>query len=712
MTTFRIPVLETFIWQKEIDGFIKDESEITPIEGNRFIINEPTHSKYNNICSYNGKEWLYDIPKIGMTTIVKNGTDFDVYCYINNNWELYPSDKFIVLPNYLGNKIPEYDPIGESDFTPSTKLWTIPRLFQWLNDNISTFTLGYPSDGTYADGLFNWTNNMRIEDALDDINETLKLLAPADADSLNDKQLTTNIKLYSGKLAADITSQNWYTETYIPGSDVFNIINQQHITLFSPDQDTCFNCADKGTLSVFYGQNTIPETEVAIFDLKNSFVESDRQGSQDLTKWDGRNPNCFCYSDGNPIKPTVVGNNSTLPFNNNSAKLKITKVSCYNNFCSRQKGNCEIEFLTANEGYNKVYLKHDLKDNTNIQQTLPFEFFYDNSNNNEITTYYIDDPFTITDESVIKYLSGIKYYTTGTPIDINFDILNAITNVYSSNDLVVINLYNNIININASDISNISNGIPIAGSSININQKTTLNCDTKLSSIIADVNVDHPFKSKELTLPSNKTILYIPEVDLNTSLCEYFTSEKYRIPQDSDFSSIISDNSWDSTKDLSLTNDAVIYYDTLQHSINDNLASNYPLNAIDYSIKTGKQYYIRKFYSETNTPFSSIIFNLNGINIDPISHCVPANSTNEGYSFEIKLPGVTEWLDAAVPFDKSTFNPNIAGTGCRDLSTTTNVKLGCTFGTFDSSLSNYTIYIRITFNNSLVLFNSICTNWS
>ena len=131
MTTFRIPVLETFIWQKEIDGFIKDESEITPIEGNRFIINEPTHLKYNNICSYNGKEWLYDIPKIGMTTIVKNGTDFDVYCYINNNWELYPSDKSIVLPNYLGNKIPEYDPIGESDFTPSTKLRTIPRLFHW-----------------------------------------------------------------------------------------------------------------------------------------------------------------------------------------------------------------------------------------------------------------------------------------------------------------------------------------------------------------------------------------------------------------------------------------------------------------------------------------------------------------------------------------------------------------------------------------------------
>ena len=76
MTTFRIPVLETFIWQKEIDGFISDESQVTPVEGNRFIINEPTHLKYNNICSYNGKEWLYDVPKIGMTTIIKNGTDY------------------------------------------------------------------------------------------------------------------------------------------------------------------------------------------------------------------------------------------------------------------------------------------------------------------------------------------------------------------------------------------------------------------------------------------------------------------------------------------------------------------------------------------------------------------------------------------------------------------------------------------------------------
>ena len=709
MSTFRIPVLETFIWQKEIDGFINNESDVNPIEGNRFIINNPDHLKYNNICSYTGKDWIYDIPKVGMTTIIKNENDFDIYCYSNNKWELYSSDKFIVLPSFLGNKIPEYDPLGQTETESSSKLWTISRLFQWLNENISTFTLGWPTDGKYDDGLFNWSNKMRIEDALDDVNTILKKLAPDKPQSLSDKNLTTNNKTYSGKISANIESNNWYSDSYQPGIEISNIINGENIILFSPLQDNCFSDADKGTLSIFYGQNTIPETEVAIYDLKNSFIPKYKNESQNLTEWDGRNPNCFCFSDGEPQKPIIIDNTTTLPFNNNTAKLIITDVSCYNNFYLWQKCNCQINFLKCNEGYNKIYLQHDLKNGT-IEITNPFEFFYD-TNNSEIQLYYLDDPFTITSDVVLKTLSGVKYYTSGTIINLKFDILNAITNVYSSNNLVTINLYNNIIIINASDIPNTLNDIPIANSPINICKDITLNSTSKQSKLNVEISVDHPFKEKTFDLNSDKTILYIPDTDLNTNLSEYFTSELYRIPQDSDFSTIISNGTWDSSKDLSLTNDAVIYYDQLQHSISNDISGYYPNNEIDYSNKVGKQYYIRKFYSETKTPFNSIVFDLNGINIDPIEYCVPVSQSGVGYSIEIKLPGVTEWLDAGLPFDKSTFNPNKNGCGCRDLSTTTNVKLGCTFGTINSSLSNYTIYVRITFNNSLVLFNSICTNW-
>lgn len=714
----RMPVLDSFNWQKEILGVLESETDIQdPVKGSRYIILNKDHQHHTHIIWYDGEVWKFDIPKIGWTLpLILQDNHFEILQFTGETWEYLGADKIYVDSSNLGKRIPKHNP--DTGDEAIHRPWTVQTLIDWLNLNLNENKLNLPTGDCFADGVFNWEESTNVTDALNNINYALADLAPSKPESLDNKELEINTDFYSGKIAADIQDgdNSWYVNGYVAGSVLRdNIVTGDAIKLGSPEPEYCFSYADLGLLNVYHKKGNETEyTKEAIYDLGHSYIQppcpAKRLPKQDLTKYNGLNKNCSCFANGALALPTIEDKNSVLYFNGNDAKLIITDISTFNKFSLWQLGNVELEYCNLQSGYHCFKLEHDFQNTMPIDSTLGTDLFYENDQTDISLTSDPNDLFTIVDDSNTVQISGITYLTDKTKCKIKFDIDNAITNVYSSSDLININLYNDIIIINTQDLQNLNNGIPTANSQINVDHEFTLTTVGSYDVLNSNVTVYHPYKEFNQDLELCNKILYKNTISKSTPYFEDFRNEKYRLKQAEDFSTIIQEDTWDSTLDLSLTDDAPIYLDQLYRRT-PLITGYYPTsNAVSYDNKNGKQYYIRKFYSTTKTPYNSITFTLNGQNINPLEYCSTINS-NTGYHFEIRLPGVTEWLDASIPFDDSIFNPMTSGCGCRNIGKTSENTLSCTFGTISSAASEYTIYIRITLTNDDTTFDSILIDW-
>lgn len=144
---FRVPVLETFLWQKEVYGIISDESLLTPVKGDRYIVDSnatgPMFSLHHNqIAWYDGKQWFFDKPNIGWITILihSNKASFDMMSFNGFIWEKISNSFNIDSTNFVN--IPKYDPSSKSTNAP----WTLQNLLNWMdknfNKNVYDKTLG------------------------------------------------------------------------------------------------------------------------------------------------------------------------------------------------------------------------------------------------------------------------------------------------------------------------------------------------------------------------------------------------------------------------------------------------------------------------------------------------------------------------------------------------------------------------------------------
>lgn len=92
MAQYRIPVEETFSWQRPVISVLNDEPA-TPSKGDRYIVGTPTaedpfdgHAGSIATCSVGGAEpvWLFDAPAEGWMAYNK-GTD-SIYLYDGAAW--------------------------------------------------------------------------------------------------------------------------------------------------------------------------------------------------------------------------------------------------------------------------------------------------------------------------------------------------------------------------------------------------------------------------------------------------------------------------------------------------------------------------------------------------------------------------------------------------------------------------------------------------
>jgi hypothetical protein len=114
-------------------------------------------------------------------------------------------------------------------------------------------TIGEPTDGSYADGYFDyWTKDTKIADAVDDVSETILAIAPAKAGLLTGTTLIlSGVTQYSAKIPSGLSGL-WGGVT--PGTLIASLIYNPTYTLTVPDPTTRFRsgkATDLSTAGIF-----------------------------------------------------------------------------------------------------------------------------------------------------------------------------------------------------------------------------------------------------------------------------------------------------------------------------------------------------------------------------------------------------------------------------------------------------------------------------
>jgi len=528
-----------------------------------------------------------------------------------------------------------------------------------------------PTDGHWSDGLHQWETTHMIKDALDDLNETLSYLAPAQPGSMDGVAMVASGTTF---LTGRLSDGNVNYKPADPAGDASDyIIIDASFTVSPPSPSTLFNMADQGTLKGY-----INDTEVDTFDLAGNFVEAERAGAQSYPPED-----------------------SALNF------ITVTKVEWFNDFPAWQIGNCRINIDPSDlrEGWNKIKLEH--VDIGGDQATQEFDVFYDKGTLSSVMTIN-----SVTEKAPInRYLSGVKYYGRGATFDADMIAGNVFDNTYHITSPIV---YSSTLNTIGSGIIDYDDSSVSGVSDPPYRTEATMTVDDKVLTVPSS-NVRSPDSrlsayarkvwSTSATVQSASENRLVDAYGITSDdENEYFDDENRRMPSGA-YDSIPANitGQWNSV--LFLTNGMAqlfmgeLIYPELDFSTGYLPSAGQP----DYSAFSGNQVYYRAMY-DSGDPHSSGILQLGGLVLADVAQVGTGN-----VNVEIKLPTQTGWMDLGKPFDSGTFT-GADGDGCRV--TVVGDQWSWTCGTFSTADSGWMIMVRITLrNDSKVITQLREVNW-
>lgn len=526
--------------------------------------------------------------------------------------------------------------------------------------NSADMPIGTPTDGSWADGINVWTTATLVADALDDCNETLSYLAPADALSMDGGTLTTSgTSFYTGKLSAGNVN---YKGGDPAGSTVSYIANDAAFSILSPSQSTTFNQADEGTAKC--NVNGVLNDSV---NLAANFVEGERAGTQTTTPWTG-----------------AAGN------------LAITSVAWYNSFPKWQKGNGTVTIVPGDlrQGYNYFTLVHDGISVTQTTATLDLFYDTDAGANPSVST-----PTVAENTPAWRYLSGVKMYDRASTFNIGVVGSDCFDNVYHQTSPLTYSSTSSTMgsgNITETDpaVSGLSTP-PAIGETMTVTNKVLTVPSTNARSTNARLTVTprDPYGSYTAVSSASANRLIDAYATTSSALAEYLDDENRRLPSTFDFTSTGAalTGNWTSVTILSNGN-AQVYAGSLYFAT-VNFSSGYlPTGNPDYSTFSGNQQYWRGIAEGSGTPHSGGQLQLGGL-VNADVGAVGAGAVN----VEIKLPTQTGWLDLGTDYVQATFT-GADGDGCRTAQSSNLWSWTC--GTFSTSNSGDRYYLRVTFRNA------------
>lgn len=523
--------------------------------------------------------------------------------------------------------------------------------------------IGNPSDGSWEDGASDINPDDSIADAIDGLNEILGELVPENAKPISAVNLTTSNQKVTAKIVNGLTD-GWTEVVGTTRNDISNVTG--HNVVLS-NVDNAFNNADKGILKLY-----INDILTAKIDLEANFNETNRKGDQVLSEYNTQ-------GNGDQIAGGVV----TF----DSGKFKITSIGKYNGFSKWQKGNVSVEITTAKPGKNQYQIGHEI--NGNEIKSKKVEFYFDD---NATDPSFAESP-TITEKACTgKYLSGVKFYTTGDTFDIAYKVDDVFRTTYNNSKVSEYSMQG----INKVD-KNPAN-IPQVGDQFIVSEVATINSNNVMinnASLNVKVNNAYEIKLNE-TLTANRLVLTNDNV--STKIAESFKDEQYRLPLTFDFDNKTEaiTGKWDSAAALQNGNaqiyfsgntPALVYPKALPGDI-------LPTQTVDYSQFSGDQVYVRTFEGANK---GNATFNLSGL------------SNLSDIKIEIKLPGMSGWGNALLPYDSSA-DKSVDGWGMLQGSAS-NSGFTATFGGLNTSDTNSRIYVRITLLNQNAKLTGISVGW-
>lgn len=427
----------------------------------------------------------------------------------------------------------------------------------------SSGVLGVPTDGTFADGLLVFTASTKTVDAVDEINEVLKLLSPSAAPDLTNISKTSSGTYQTGKLSfgvsrndisyANVTSSGGNAAldingTYAPAGTRLGITNASTISGVLNDSVTvgssypadAFGEADKGTLTL-----SLNGVVIDTLNLTSTGATVSTNGRMSVTS------------------VSAVTTSAGQPFN----------------FKKYRKGTYNIPNTLFVNGFNYLRITHN-RGSTTVNTNF-LEFVYDPETS--VLSFNGTPTFRPPVLTGSKYISGVRYHTGGT-IQYSAVTSNVYKNVYSASasafSYSVVNISDavSIVKSGAGLVTETNSGknLPALNAAVSNPQATTLTLlsthtitaqrvlgqlTTTANSLRCSITITHPLKT---TLVSSQTILTGLLMDSLTQGSitnnQTFDGETDRL-QNRDYSSLTYTNinngvyGWDSTQNL-VTGDA------------------------------------------------------------------------------------------------------------------------------------------------------------
>ena len=558
--------------------------------------------------------------------------------------------------------------------------------------------LGYPTDGEfYPDGLFEFTATTKIVNAIDDINEALKDLAPSEPSPLFGELEIFNQKQKG--LLSDISELNINYGELNFGDEINYIVLENNIQgktkelgkEIKGEVQKQFNKADKGVLKLYINNSQIDNG----INLEDLFYEQGREFDNAFQGYDYPEKQKVYNHFGELVTETVNPNKNN--FINETNTLIVNKIEKYNNFKMWQRGIASFN-IQLEEGYNEIKITHE-----NIptpQETLPTKIFVE-TNSNDIELNH----FNITLDGSTKYLSGVPYYKD-LVIDYDISVSNLFDYTYwliplqiKIENIDTINIYWNDenTNLNGKDYPKYNDEL-LYSTQIKHFKKNYINDNVKINLLAGKP------KTKDYIILStfDKNILINTYGNSSNNLEEYFTDEIYRKPLNINFDDIdeINNSNWDNTQKLS-ENDALVFMNYLTSAKKD--LSEYNIN-INYDFEP-PYYYIR--------PFIGSKANSNGI-----FKITTNNELNADFNIYFKLPGITGWLDLSKLYDYEYFKNNYQTDGTGNATsikkTSDGYEISWTIGELSTNTTDnmYLIKIEILNENTIISeMKEISDNW-
>lgn len=534
---------------------------------------------------------------------------------------------------------------------------------QWSASSGST-TVGSPTDGTYTDGYFDtWTaGTTLIADAFDDINELLALLAPAQPSSLDSSTLSavTVPTFYTAKVAAGLAaaSSNWYQAGITTGSTITKYYVTGSYTLASSPTSIFFagkagDTASFGTVShVLYNSTYTSGTAVSYVDLTT-----------------------------NPTPTYTLGT------------MRITALGTTNTIWN--KANAQIYAYTqSGEGYAGNALRWSPSSIGTTSESNKYEVWKDTYSASNATPSFSSGPTNTVITENFKWLSGIRYYTTGTNWHVEFIAASGIFN----------RCYNatRVANITATGLNTISltgeeSGTPVYSATYDRSSSNYVNVtlDAASQSSFNKYLTVGLYKVVGSTSSNTSINYYINTYETpSSSTVEYFQDEVFRLVNDT----LGSGTAFTSTNNLDNGN-AQVRSGTLRVPVQAEYTAEWGGSAKDYSTDNTFEY--QRYFSKSGTTKSGTLV-FTGITSNDLYSYGSSGTGSTGLNLLLYLETDAVWFDLAIPvgLGGTGYNKTTA-IGAKDVANTSGSTIAWSLGSsYSTALNNNRYRISIIFNKN------------